>query len=405
MNNCAVISGFSSYLPYAENSRQLIENLRLEKRVESMSWFSSDKEARKYGFNSNKDVATLKHVTDSDVNLLYRLIGDALNQALLKETSLAGANVRVYLTGIGPRTDTLSHKSFYNKNDVEDIRLSTSLRQLHVDNMSQDKLSGQLARKYRLQFLPPNMNCTSNSSLTAVHLGSLAIQHDGVDLVMVVNCSKVKTQDIWFLSTQSMLDTDVVQPFGENSTGVMFADGFSVLLIESQRHRQARGLQGGIGLQTCYQQIGFGRSNDGSWLSSNILKVMQSVMKKAELDPQQLCALIPHGNGSSVTDKAEARAIAFLLNGMTVPVLAYKGQIGYTTTGSGIVDLIIGHHCLSNSEIISPVAYDTIIDIAAPHLCVNRGIFGHDKHHLLKTGIGVDGSVIGVVMSDLNHAG
>lgn len=65
------------------------------------------------------------------------------------------------------------------------------------------------------------MNCTSNSAMTAMHLGCQAIEHGGVDIVLVVNCSKIKTQDIWFLDTQSMLDTHLVQPFGENSKGVL----------------------------------------------------------------------------------------------------------------------------------------------------------------------------------------
>lgn len=402
MNNAAIISGFGSCLPFAENSVQLIQNLKLEKRVRSQLWFKSDDEAIKCGFDGNKQVAMLHRRDDSALDLLYRLIDDALNQASLDAQYLAGSNVRVYLTGIGPRIDALHFKNFYNKNDVEDIHLSKSLTQLHVENMSQDNLAGHLARKYHLQYLPPNMNCTSNSSLTAVHLGCQAIEHNGADLVLVINCSEIKTQDIWFLSSQSMLDSHIVQPFGENSQGVLFAEGFSVLLMESAGHRQARGIAGGLRLQTNYIQISAGRSNDSSWLSTNILKVMQAVMNKAGLDPSELCAIIPHGNGSSISDKAEAKAIAIFLEENFVPVLAYKGQIGYTATGSGIIDLIIGHHALSQREIISAVSNDTIISDIAQQVWVNRGVSVHTRRHLLKTGIGVDGSVIGIVMSDMD---
>lgn len=48
----------------------------------------------------------------------------------------------------------MAFKNFYNKNDVEDIYLSKSLMTLHVDNMSQDKIAGHIARKYHLQYLP-----------------------------------------------------------------------------------------------------------------------------------------------------------------------------------------------------------------------------------------------------------
>lgn len=399
MDNAAIISGFSSCLPFAEDSLQLIQNLKLGKRVERKPWFKSDDEAIKCGFDGNKHIATLDHTDDSALDLLYRLIDDALDQADLDVQWLAGCNARVYLTGIGPRVDGMAFKSFYNKNDVEDIYLSKSLMQLHVDNMSQDRIAGHLARKYNLQYLPPNMNCTSNSSMTAVHLGCQAIEHGGVDIVLVVNCSKIKTQDIWFLDTQSMLDSHLVQPFGENSQGVLFAEGYSAILLENSRHRRARKAKGGVRLQTTYTQISAGRSNDSSWLSTNILKVMQATMKKAELDVEALCAIIPHGNGSSVSDKAEAKAIAMLTEGHPVPVLAYKGQIGYTATGSGIVDLIIGHHSLTQQELISPVGNDTIIDAVAQHVLIDRGVISHHKNHLLKVGVGVDGSIIGAVMS------
>lgn len=83
--------------------------------------------------------------------------------------------------------------------------------------------------------------------------------------------------------------------------------------------------------------------------------------EKAELDVEALCAIIPHGNGSSVSDKAEAKAIAMLTEGHPVPVLAYKGQIGYTATGSGIVDLIIGHHSLTQQELISPLVMTPLL--------------------------------------------
>lgn len=128
--------------------------------------------------------------------------------------------------------------------------------------------------------ISPNMNCTSNSAMTAVHLGCQAIEHGGVDIVLVVNCSKIKTRDIWFLDTQSMLDTHLVQPFGENSKGVLFAEGYSAILLENARHRRARKAGSGVRLQTTYTQISAGRSNDSSWLSTNILKVMQAAMKK-----------------------------------------------------------------------------------------------------------------------------
>jgi 3-oxoacyl-(acyl-carrier-protein) synthase len=396
-----MISGYSICLPFAKDCSQLIYHLKQGNRVERKPWFTSDEEVIKCGFRGNTSVATLDHTDDSALELLYQMVDEALEQARLDKQVLSGRNVRVYLTGIGPRVDGLDFNAFYNHNDVEDITLTQSLTHLRVVNMSQDRVSSHLTRQYQLTYLPPNMNCTSNSSLTAVHLATWAIEQSGIDIALILNCSKIKTQDIWFLETQSMMDSELVQPFGENSKGVLFAEGFSALLLESARHRRARNCTGGVRLQTTYSQISTGRSNDASWLGTNVHKVMQTAMKQADITPADLAAIIPHGNGSSVSDKAEAKAITMFVDEQRIPVLAYKGQIGYTPTGSGIVDLIIGHHSLTHHELISPVGNDAIIDSMATLVMTDGGITAHNKHHLLKIGVGVDGSVIGVVMSDM----
>jgi len=404
VENAAIISGYSAHLPFAGNSVQLIEHLRQGKRVERKPWFRSDDEAITCGFNGNKYVARLEHINDGALEIVYQLIEEALAQAKLDTHSLAGNNVRVYLTGLGSRVDGIDYHAFYDRNDVEDIKLTRSLTRLHVSNMSQDTIACSLAQKYQLQYLPPNMNCTSNSSLTAVHLGCQAIEQGGIDLVVVINCSKIKTQDIWFLDSQSMLDSEVVQPFGENSKGVLFSEGFSVVVLESLRHRRDRDVTGGVRLQSSYAQISAGRSNDASWLSLNVLKIMRAVTDKAGVNVQDLCAIIPHGNGSSVSDKAEAKAIEIFADAHVIPVLAYKGQIGYCATGSGIIDLIIAHHSLTQRELIAPVSNDAILDVMAPFMLIDRGVCGHEKNHLLKVGVGVDGSVIGIVLSAINPA-
>lgn len=61
-----------------------------------------------------------------------------------------------------------------------------------------------------------------------------------------------------------MLDSEQVQPFGENSKGVVFAEGFSALLLESAHHRRARQQSEGVRVQMTYTQISAGRSNDAS---------------------------------------------------------------------------------------------------------------------------------------------
>jgi len=399
VENAALISGYSLALPYASHPAQLLANLRRGIRVNTAPWFASEEEAIKCGFKRNVSVATLNKTNESDLDLICRLVVEAMAQAALPPAALAGESARVYFTGLGPRVDAMDYKSFYDKNDIEDVALSESIKNLHVRNMSQDYLAFKLAEKFRLKNLPGAMHCTSNSALTAIHLGCQAIERGGLDLVCVINCSKINTQDIWFLENQSMLASRVVQPFGKNSQAVLFAEGFSVMVLERQGYRGGQKGKRHVQLKSNYTQTSAGRSHDPTWLSTNLVKVMRNVMSEAAVTLDQICAIIPHGNGSSTSDKSEAKAISILVGEQRIPVLAYKGMLGYTATGSGIVDLIIGAEALRKGELIPAVANDEISDELTHQLLVNQPVVSHQKSHLLKTGLGVDGSIIGIVLS------
>ena len=45
MDNAAIISGYSVWMPYAEDCSQLIDNLKQGKRVARTPWFTSNEEA------------------------------------------------------------------------------------------------------------------------------------------------------------------------------------------------------------------------------------------------------------------------------------------------------------------------------------------------------------------------
>ena len=398
-NSAAMLAGHSLELPFAPSSRALIARLQQGKQVAGRGWFASDREAIKGGFERNKPFVRLPPGKESLTERLSRLIDSALAQAQLEKRCLTGDKVRVYLTGLGPRVDVRDYKSFYDRNDIDDIRLTPAIRRLQVANMSQDRLALQLAQRYGLQYLPPNLNCASNSSLAAVHLGCQAIEQGGADLVMVISCSEIKTQDFWFLESQSMLASERAQPFGQQSKSVLFAEGFCVLLLESERHRAARQPGTGIRLRSVYERISPGRRNDTASLTANLLRLMKKTLQQGGVTLQDLCAIIPHGNGSENSDKAEAQALALLLAGQPVPVLAYKGQIGYTATGSGVVDLIIAHHSLTQGELIPALVREAIVPALAPCMLTGSERVRHNKHHLLKIGVSVDGAQIAILMS------
>lgn len=397
----AIIAGHSVCIPYAASSAQLIHKLKRGEQVAKTLWFRSDEEAEKCGFKGNASVAKLTGY--ETLTLIYRLVDEALHQAQLNKKVLTGDNVRVYITGTGPRIDGMDYRAFYSNNDIEDLKSTPSITHLHAANMSQDYIACHLARHYQLRYLPPNIHSASNSSLAAIYLSCEAIKCGNVELAVIINCSEIKTQDIWFLESQSMLNSKQVQPFGENSDGVLYAEGVCVMVLENEQRRLARKLTDGIYLRSAYTQISASRSNDTSWVSINLLKLLKKILTEANIGAEDLSAIIPHGNGSTFTDRAEESAILSLMATAAIPVLAYKGQIGYTSTGSGIIDLIIGEYALREQQLLSPAGSSAIVSTLAPYVLLNQGIVKHTKQHLLKIGIGMDGSIIVMILA--NKAG
>ena len=400
MNNAAIIAGHSLFLPFASSSEALLARLRQGEEVATSGWFRSDAEAVRGGFQKNRRCARLPATRESLFGRLNRLIADALAQAGLDKSALAGENVRVYLSGLGPRVDVKAYKNFYDRNDIDDLKLTPSVTQLQAANMSQDRLAQQLAQEYSLRYLPPNFNCASNSALAAVHLGCQAIEKGGVDLIMVIGCAEITTQDLWFLESQSMLESEAVQPFGMQNHGVLFAEGAGVMLLESPRHRNARQLRGGIRLRSVFSQIGASRNHDATRLTASLLSLIKTALRQADVALSDLCAIMPHGNGAEASDKAEAQALALLLAQDPLPVLAYKGLMGYTATVSGIIDLTIACYALTRRELIPARAHGAIIKELASSLLTGGQAVKHHKRHLLKTGVSVDGSIIAQVLSD-----
>jgi glutaredoxin-related protein len=118
---------------------QLMTKIKKE-RVGVVPWFKNDDQAIQCGFARNVFTAKLQYIGDSDFALIYRLIDNALLDAGLNTSCLAETNVRVYITGIA-HVDVMDYRSFYNYNDIEDVNLTPSIKNLCVGNMSQDSVS------------------------------------------------------------------------------------------------------------------------------------------------------------------------------------------------------------------------------------------------------------------------
>jgi len=133
------------------------------------------------------------------------------------------------------------------------------------------------------------------------------------------------------------------RPFDADARGSVFGEGAGVVVLENLEHARSRGARilaelMGVGqshnINAAYERL----EPDGKGLQIAI----EQAIADAEIDPDELDLVIPHGTGVPEDDRAEARAIAAALGPAVrrVPVWPTKSMISTTGAACGALDLI-----------------------------------------------------------------
>jgi len=133
------------------------------------------------------------------------------------------------------------------------------------------------------------------------------------------------------------------RPFDADAKGSVFGEAAGMVVLENLENARRRGAK------IYAEVVGIGQSNninpvyehletDGCGLQLAIEKAMAD----AQIQPQALDLIIPHGTGIAVDDLAEARAIESALGeaATKIPVLPTKSMLSNTGAASGALDVI-----------------------------------------------------------------
>jgi len=147
------------------------------------------------------------------------------------------------------------------------------------------------------------------------------------------------------------------RPFDTDAKGSVFGEGAGIVVLEKLERAQERGAR-------IYAEVaGLGQSNnvntkyesleaDGRGVQIAIEKAMED----AEITPDQLDLIIPHGTGIAADDLAEARGIEAALKDVAakIPVWPTKSMLSNTGAAAGALDLIAAVCAMKEGKI--PVA-------------------------------------------------
>jgi 3-oxoacyl-[acyl-carrier-protein] synthase II len=133
------------------------------------------------------------------------------------------------------------------------------------------------------------------------------------------------------------------RPFDADAKGSVFGEGAGVVILESLENAQRRGAK------ICAEIIGAGHSNNINATYENLEPdgkgvqiAIEKAMIDAQIEPEDLGLIIPHGTGIAADDLAEARAIEGALGGAVreIPVWPTKSMLSNTGAAGGALDVI-----------------------------------------------------------------
>ena len=151
------------------------------------------------------------------------------------------------------------------------------------------------------------------------------------------------------------------RPFDADAKGSVFGEAAGVIILENLENAKKRGAK------IHAEVIGLGHSNsinpeyehiepDGYGIQIAIEKAMA----QAQIKPEQLDLIIPHGTGIPGDDLAESRAIHAALGeaAKKIPVWPTKSMLSNTGAAGGAIDVIAAVCAMNDSKIPAAVNCD-----------------------------------------------
>lgn len=183
------------------------------------------------------------------------------------------------------------------------------------------------------------------SGLFALESAARQIKHGESDIAVLAGGDHADTlfKHMWFKEQGLYAEDGKIKPFSKNADGIVLGDGASALVLEELEHALNRNahiyaeyLGGGFGLEGWKVTM----PKIGSVSYQNTIK---SALKKADLKPENIDLINPHGVAIKITDAYEAKAISdvFGENSKKPLITAFKPYVGHNLGGSAILESII----------------------------------------------------------------
>ena len=305
---------------------------------------------------------------DPQQRLLLEVVWSALEDSGIAPSTLAGANVGVYVGassldyGNLHTTDTAAIESHFMTGNTLSI------------------LSNRISYIYDLRGPSFTIDTACSSSLVAFAEAQAAITSGRVDMAIVagVNMLLAPSSFIGFSRASMLSPTGLCRPFSAIGDGYVRAEGAVAMVLTRQSVAEERSypiravaLASGINSD--------GRTNGISLPSmEGQRELLHRLYGDDAIDPNRLAFVEAHGTGTRVGDPAEATAIGEALGrprSAPLPIGSVKSNIGHLEPASGLAGLYKAVMALEHRQLPRSLHADEInpaIDFADLNLTLAR---------------------------------
>jgi acyl transferase domain-containing protein/acyl carrier protein len=274
------------------------------------------------------------HLIDPQQRLLLEATQDALDDAGLPRTELAGTSTGVF---VGLWTDDYERLAASPGADVDLYATTGSGRYA---------ASGRVS--YALDLRGPSLTIDTacSSSLVAVHLACQSLR-SGESSLAIVGAANLILEPLISVgySRSGLLSRDGVCRFGDRrATGYVRSEGVGVVILK----RLASAQQSGDRIRAVIRGSAVNSDGKGSGLLvapsvAAQAQMLRTAYADAGIEPRDVHYVEAHGTGTRIGDPVELQALAEVVGaGRSEPCLvgSVKTNIGHTEAASGFAGLI-----------------------------------------------------------------
>lgn len=285
------------------------------------------------------------------------------------DSGITDANIDPYRIGVIVSSAAGGFHTF-EKNHVAMLdRGPTKCSPFTIPMLIADMASGRISMKYGFKGLNKAIISACATGTHSIGDAFRSIQYGDADVVVAGGCEAVIT-DLGMgaftacraLSKRNDEPQKASRPYDKDRDGFVMGEGAGVVVLEEYEHAKARGAK------IYAEVVGYGQTADAHDMvapdpeGKGALKAMEYALADAEMKPEDIDYINPHGTSTGLGDIAESQAIAQIFGDKeknpNLLVSATKSMHGHMLGATGAVEAIICAKVITDGKVPPTINLD-----------------------------------------------